>query len=324
MITLSVVCPVLNEEAFIEGIIKFFLTAKPLEKELYIIDGESTDKTVEIVKQYAILHNNIHLLSNPKKYVSQALNKAIPLCKGTFIVRLDAHTEYDVSYFEEILETFARTKASIVGGPMRAVGITNTQKAIAYATSTPFGIGDSSFHYNDTEGEADSVYLGSWRRSIFESTGLFDEKFIRNQDDEFHYRAKSMGFKIWLNPRIKSAYYPRSSLSSLWKQYFQYGLYKPLVLVKISDSVRLRHLIPSLFVLYFLFVPIAVLGYIIHSYLFLIGVIPALVYLFLEIFYTLRCRQGIKARLKCLLIYPVLHLSYGLGFLLGLRKIVRG
>ncbi len=322
MAILSVVCPVFNEEYFIDVILKFFLSAEPLEKELYIIDGGSTDRTVEIVKRYTDVHTNIRMIDNPEKYVPQALNKVIPLCKGKYIVRLDAHTQYDITYFKEILDTFERTGASIVGGPMRAIGISPTQKAIAYATSTPFGIGDSSFHYDDAEGEVDSVYLGAWKKSIFDRTGLFDEKFVRNQDDEFHYRAKSYGFMIWLNPKIKSYYYPRDNVKSLWHQYYQYGLYKPLVLAKIKNSARLRHLIPSLFFLYLLLLPFFVTTAL-NTYLFLFLLVPYTLYLILDIFYSLKCKERILSKIKCLIIFPILHLSYGIGFLMGIIKLLK-
>lgn len=322
MATLSVVCPVFNEELHIDAVIQFFLAAEPFEKELYIIDGGSTDKTVEMVKQYAEAHTNIHLIHNPEKFVPQALNRVIPLCKGTYIVRLDAHTEYDASYFKEILDTFERTGASIVGGPMRAIGVSPTQKAIAHATSTPFGVGDSSFHYDDVEGEADSVYLGAWKKNIFDKTGLFDTKFVRNQDDEFHYRAKSLGFKIWLNPKIKSYYYPRSNLKTLWRQYYQYGLYKPMVLSKIKDSMRLRHLIPSLLFLYILVSPFIVAIAFLYSALFFTLLLPMVLYVVLDFYYAFKCKDGMVSQIKCLMVFPVLHLSYGVGFLRGILKIV--
>jgi glycosyltransferase involved in cell wall biosynthesis len=321
MTKISVVCPVFNEALHMDSVITFFLTAEPFEKELYIIDGGSTDNTIEIVQRYAETHTNIRLIHNPDKYVPQALNKVIPLCKGTYIVRLDAHTEYDASYFKEILETFDRTSASIVGGPMRAIGISPTQKAIAHATSTPFGVGDSSFHYDDVEGEADSVYLGAWKKSIFERTGLFDEEFVRNQDDEFHYRAKSLGFKIWLNPKIKSYYYPRSNLRALWKQYYQYGFYKPMVLSKIKNSMRLRHLIPSLLFLYMLVLPFIVIVAFLYSALFFTLLLPIVLYWILGFFYAFKSKDGVVSQIQCLIVFPILHLSYGSGFLRGIFKV---
>lgn len=319
---ISIVCPVYNEEKSIRQLLDFYKNALPVEKELFLVDGGSKDNTRSIILEFAKTNLSVHLLDNPEKYVPQALNKVIPLCKGTYIVRLDAHTEYDASYFTEILETFERTGASIVGGPMRAIGVSSTQKAIAYATSTPFGVGDSSFHYDNIEGEAESVYLGAWKKSIFEKTGLFDEKFVRNQDDEFHYRAKAMGFNIWLNPKIKSYYHPRSTLRMLWKQYYQYGLYKPMVLSKIKNSMRLRHFIPSLLFLYMLVSPFIVAAGFWYSVLFLTLLLPMVLYWVLDFFYSFKCQKGAASQIKCLIVFPILHLSYGSGFLRGILKIV--
>lgn len=309
---LTAICPVYNEENYIHNVIEFFLKAKPVDKELYIIDGNSSDKTVEIVKKYQETNSNIYLLDNPDKYVPYALNKAIKASKGDPIVRLDAHTKYADDYFEQILDTFNRVDADIVGGPMRAIGDTSFQKAVAFSTSTKMGVGDSSFHFEQEEGYADTVYLGSWKREIFDEVGYFDERMVRNQDDEFHYRAKSFGKKVYLNPRITSYYYPRAEPSKLFKQYYQYGLYKPLVLKKIKSAVKLRHLIPSGFVLYLLSLPLIAIS--------TLWLLPLLIYILLALYFTTKAPFDIKTKLNVFISYPILHIAYGSGFILGLFK----
>lgn len=311
---LTVICPVYNEEAYIENVIKFFLKAKPHEKELYIVDGMSTDRTREIVLQYAATNAAIHLLENQDKIVPFALNKAIKQSTGSPIVRLDAHTLYAEDYFEKIIETFQQTDADIVGGPMRAIGKTDFQKAVAYATSTKFGVGNSEFHNQNFEGYVDSVYLGAWKRDIFNEVGYFDERMKRNQDDEFHYRAKSFGKKIYLNPKIKSEYFPRNTISKLFSQYFQYGLYKPLVLKKVKSEIKMRHLIPTFFLLYLL-----ILTPVIY-YIGIISLLPLLSYFVLAILYSLKNIGSVQEKVYCLLVFPALHISYGSGFILGLFK----
>jgi len=309
---LSIICPTYNEVENIEKILKFFINAKPTDKELLIIDGGSNDGTKEIVNDWTNKFNNIRLLENENKYVPFALNIGIKNSNGDPIIRLDAHTEYAEDYFEQIIKTFSETGADIVGGPMNAVGRTNFQIAVAHVTSTVFGVGDSKIHKGKYEGESDHVYLGAWRRKLFDEIGYFDERLKRNQDDEFHYRAKSLGKKIYLNPEVKSYYYPRSSLSKLIKQYYQYGLFKPVVLRKIKSEIKLRHLIPSLFNIYILSLPLAFLS---KFYL-----LPLFVYIFIDIYFSVRAKCNIKIVINSLLIYPVLHLSYGFGFLRGLFK----
>jgi glycosyltransferase involved in cell wall biosynthesis len=310
---ISVVCPVYNEEAYISKVLEFFVSALPVDKEIFIVDGNSTDRTTVIVNEFANKHTNIFLLNNPSKTVPFALNMAIPKCKGEFIIRLDAHTEYAPDYFEQIIKSFKETGADIVGGPMRTVGKTDFQKAVAYATCTRFGVGDSAFHDEMKSGYVDSVYLGAWKKEIFNDVGYFDETLKRNQDDDFHYRAKAKGKKIFLNPQIKSFYYPRDTAKKLFLQYFQYGLYKPIVLKKTMTEIKLRHLIPSAFLLYLISLPVLLF----FSSLFWL---PSVLYLALSCWYAISSHGNLSQKVYTFMSYPLLHISYGSGFLAGLAK----
>lgn len=307
---LTVLCPVYNEAAHIGEVLQFFTAASPADKELWVIDGGSTDQTLDIVQQWMSKNPQIRLLHNPDKTVPFALNLGLRASQGDPVVRLDAHTEYAADYFERVLETFGATGADIVGGPMRCRSITTVQAAVAYCTATTFGIGDSMFHQEDFQGFTDSVYLGAWKRSVFADIGYFDEALLRNQDDEFHYRARAHGKRIYQNPAIRSFYHPRDSFGKLFRQYHQYGFYKPLVFQKVQQGLRVRHLIPAVFVVYLLSLPLALLWCWWLS--------PMLVYLFLNLYFSLTAGTGLKARLAALLTYPTLHVAYGTGFLRGL------
>lgn len=311
---ITAVCPVYNEEEYIENVLKFFIESKPDDKELILVDGGSTDRTIEIIKKWIERYNNIRLMHNRNKYVPFALNLAIKNSTGDPIVRLDAHTIYEKNYFEKILETFEKTNADIVGGPMRKIGSTDFQLAVAYATTSLFGIGNSKIHKIDYNGESDHVYLGAWRRNLFNEIGFFDERLIRNQDDEFHYRARSFGKRIYLSSEIISYYYPRKTFSGLFKQYFQYGLFKPLVLKKIKSEIKVRHLIPAIFSLYIILLTFLFL----YNKLFLI---PLLIYLITDFIFTTYSRGNIKQQLGTFVVFPIIHFAYGFGSILGIAKI---
>jgi glycosyltransferase involved in cell wall biosynthesis len=315
--TFSVVCPVYNEIEFITQFFDFIESVKNKPIELFVIDGMSTDGTRDYLDNKCKKLSYLRILDNPNKTVPFALNLAIPLCTGEIIIRIDAHTKYAIDYFDKILDTFDMVDADIVGGPTRTISKNSKQEAIAYMFNTSFGMGNSSVHDVNFKGYTDSVTFGAWKRDIFNQTGLFDTQLKRNQDDEFHYRAKSKGYKIYQNPEIQLFYYPRSSFNGLFKQYFEYGLYKPLVLKKIKTELKLRHLVPSLFVSY-----LFVLG----SFYWLIGnilLVPLFIYFLLNLYFVLKAKKSYCVKFCILLSYPTVHLGYGLGFNCGLFKKVR-
>ncbi len=281
---------------------------------MILVDGSSTDDTCAIIKSYAEKHPGIKLLHNPKRYVPHSLNMALQQASGEIIIRMDAHTEYAEDYFEKIIETFKKSGADIVGGPMRIARGNFVQQAIGYATSTIFGIGDSSFHFEDYEGFTDSVYLGAWKKHIFALTGVFDETLKRNQDDEFHYRARKNGFTIYQSPQIKLQYYPRDSFAKVFKQYYEYGLYKPFVLKKNKSAIRWRHLVPSMFVTYLVVVLAALLA---PYYLLLI---PLFCYATLDAFFSIASKKTFAVMWRIAVAYPVIHIAYGSGFIGGLLR----
>jgi len=235
---ISVICPLFNEEDYVGQLIKFFLNASPEDKELILIDGDSSDGTRRIVLEYQKSHSNIKLISNPHRYVPHGLNLAIPVCSANTIVRIDAHTVYEEDYFLNVIKTFESTSADIVGGAQRVAYRNDFQQAAGEAICSLFGMGHGHIHQLDYKGYSEGVYCGSWKKKIFKKTGPFDEDLIRNQDDEFHYRALSHGFKIYQDPSIKAYYFPRSNLVKLIKQYYQYGLFRPLVIRKTIKKIK--------------------------------------------------------------------------------------
>jgi succinoglycan biosynthesis protein ExoA len=311
---ISIVCPVYNEEQYITELLRFCTTAPPAKKEIIFIDGHSTDHTCQIIEQYCRQYSNIKLLHNPYRYVPYALNIGIKAATGNIIIRLDAHTRYAPDYFEKIIAVFNQTNAHIVGGPMRIAQGNKVQNAIGYATSTLFGIGNSSFHFEVFEGFTDSVYLGAWKKEIFHTTGLFDEAFVRNQDDEFNYRARQLGFTIYQSPAIKGYYHPRNTFKSLFNQYFHYGYYKPMVLLKIKSGIRLSHFVPAIFIIYLITLPhtASLVG---NTILF-----PLALYLLCNLYFSCAAKTTLIQKFYVSAVYPVLHIAYGIGFIAGLLK----
>lgn len=312
---LSVICPVYNERAYIRKVIEFFLRPAPWEKELFLIDGGSTDGTLDIIRGYQERHPNIHLLHNSRRYVPFALNLAIPQCRGRYIARLDAHAEYPPDYFEACLAAIEASGADNVGGYIHSAGKGAAGQAIAAAMSSPFGVGNARFRTRAGDAFVETVPFGFWKREVFERFGLFDEELIRNQDDEFNYRTIAMGGRIFQSAGVHSRYFVRESFGALFRQYYQYGYYKPLVLKKVGKLVKARHLAPACFVVYLFTLPAALP--------FPWWLAPIGLYATLAVFFALKSKASLPAKVLAPAAFFTLHLAYGLGFLLGLRVLRR-
>ena len=317
----TVVLPVRNEAASIRGSLGAVLSQDyPAGRlEVIVVDGMSSDATASIVREIMSRHPNVRLIENPRGIVPTGLNGAIRAAAGEIIVRVDGHTVVDPDYVSECVAALRRSGADSVGGPMRALGSGWFGQAVALATSSPFGVGGARFHYSQREETVDTLYLGAWRRATFDRVGLFDEEMVRNQDDEFNYRLRSLGGTVLLSPKIASRYTVRSTPRSLWRQYFQYGFWKVRVMQKHPRQIRARHLAPPALV-------VALLGPLAAASLWPAGLAvaggAAGLYLAANAAASasIASRAGWRHLPALALAFAILHLGYGLGFLTGLVR----
>lgn len=249
----SIVVPCRNEKDFIRPFIEAVSKQDyPHEKlEVIIAEGMSDDGTREILNELCRQNTNWHIriVDNNEMIVPSGLNAAIRQAKYDIILRMDVHTEFPADYVKNCVEALIRTHAGNVGGPSSTKARRFMQEAIAVAYHSRFAIGGSSFHFQEVEGEVDSVPYGCWRKEVLLQVGLFDPEFVRNQDDELNFRLKKAGFKIWQCPKIRSWYYPRNNLTNLFKQYYQYGYWKVKIIRKHGRPASIWHLMPGAFVI---------------------------------------------------------------------------
>lgn len=306
MIDVSIIIPTLNEEKYINDLIINILNGNNCSFEVFVCDAGSTDKTRQIITN--LHYENVYLVDNPRKYVSSAFNDIFPKTKGKFIALLGAHANYPPHYFDHAIE-YLNTECDVVGGPLIQLGKNTSGIAIACAMSSKFGVGGTEFRTERKKMFVDSVAFAVYKRDIFTKIGLLDEDLIRNQDDELHYRMNANNYKILMVPEMECSYFVRDSFTELFKQYYQYGYYKPMVFAKVKSGVRIRHLIPSLFVCYLILMPALML---LNS----IFLMPILFYLILAILFGIKSNTSNK--LMVIFAFVTLHISYGFGFLLGI------
>ncbi len=315
----SVIIPMRNEEAWIARCLGSVLAQDyPADRmEVLVTDGMSTDSSPQMLADLARRDPRVRVLANPGLIVPTGLNLAIAAARGDVIARIDAHTMIEPDYLRRGIELLARTGASNVGGPMICRGGSPVGDAIAAAMGSRFGIG-ATFHFATGEVECDTVYMGMWPRRVFEEVGLFDEEFVRNQDDELSYRIRKAGGRIVVSPAMRSIYQNRESWKALASQFRQYGVWKVRVLQKHPLQMSIRHFVPPLFqagVVVLVMAGIVVwrpalwIGLAaVASYAGLIGVVAA------------SGARGAGARARLWLALVLIHQSWAAGFLIGLVR----
>jgi succinoglycan biosynthesis protein ExoA len=311
-ITLAI--PVLNEEAFIRETLDAVRsqTVPADEMEILVLDGGSRDRTRLIVESIANTEPRLQLLANPERYQASALNLALEKARGEFFVRVDARTKIAPDYVEICIQLLEEGHAENVGGRMNPRGTSRMGEAIALATSTPFGLGNSYFHYSDQEKFVDTVYLGAWRTKTLRQVGGFDEKAHANEDSELNIRLSESGGRILLSPRIHSTYTPRASWSALRHQYLRYGRWRAYTLWKHPASVKWRQIVPPLFLA--ALVITAILGLFLPPAAFLCRALVAMYIAVVVGASLITALPNSAPHLgRLLIIFPTIHLCWGAG-----------
>jgi glycosyltransferase involved in cell wall biosynthesis len=319
----SIIVPCRNEVNFIAKFLDSLLANDypKTNMEVLIVEGMSDDGTRDIIKAYILKHSFISLIDNEKRTTPVALNLGIKNAKGEVIMRMDVHAEYPTNYISGLLAVLDESDADNVGGLCNTIPANNSVigKAIAMAMAHPFGVGNSYFRIGVVEPRwVDTVPFGCYRKEVFDRIGLFDEELIRNQDDELNLRLIKYGGKILLVPHIVSNYYARDSLRKLWRMYFQYGYFKPLVVRKIG-VFTMRQIVPAAFVfclmLLTLLAPWSGLALLFDKILLSVYAVANLGASWITAF-----RTKASSAFALPLIFPVVHFAFGFGYLKGIYK----
>ena len=323
----SIICPVYNEEKYIKNCIDSILLQDYSfnNLELILIDGNSNDNTVNIIKEYSKKYNWIKLINNPNRIVPVAMNLGIKNAKGTIIIRLDAHASYAENYITVLVKKLDELNADNVGCIWKTDVFNKNQKTLAIIEilSNRLGVGNSIFRLGiDEIKEVDTVPFGCWRREVFEKYGYFDTRLVRNQDIELNKRIKRGGGKIYLVPDTYCIYFARETYFEIAKNNFQNGKWNIMTIffTKNLSSLSIRHFVPMIFVLSLLF-PFFFLF--ISSKILLFSLFSLISYFLLILFTSIIL--SIKKKLNILYLlsgFIVLHFSYGFGSFTGLIKVL--
>ncbi|MDT0346796.1 glycosyltransferase family 2 protein [Streptomyces litchfieldiae] len=316
----SVIMPVLNEERHLRSAVRHILEQDyPGELEVVIALGPSTDRTDEIAAELVAADARVKTVPNPTGRTPAGLNAAIKASRHPVVVRVDGHGMLSPDYIATAVRLLHEKGAANVGGIMHAEGENDWERAVAAAMTSRIGVGNAAFHTGGEAGEAETVYLGVFRREVLEQQGGYNEEFIRAQDWELNYRIRQAGGLIWFSPELLVSYRPRPSVRELAKQYRNYGRWRHVVARYHSGSINPRYLAP----------PVALLaiaaGTVVGAVLTPWGLIVPGGYLAAITLGSLPAGKGLTAgaRVRIPLALATMHLSWGWGFLTSPRRLAR-
>ncbi|MEO8231615.1 MAG: glycosyltransferase family 2 protein [Ignavibacteriota bacterium] len=318
---ISFIVPCRNESKYIVKTINSILSQDMIgsDFEIIIVDGISDDGTREKLKELELQDSRIVIIDNEKKVTPVALNLGVKKAKGDYILILGAHASIAADYAYNCIKILeSHVDASCAGGPIISIGESNLGKAIAVAMSSTLGVGNAKHRFPNYEGFAEMACFPVYKKEVFEQIGLFDEQLVRNQDDDFSFRLRLKGGKIFISPKAKSFYVVRDSLPKLFKQYSQYGYWRVALLKKHKLPIAMRQQIPFLF--FSSVILLILLGIILQKMV--VGIILPVVYFITLIIFSLKIFIFEKKYFAYWLpvVIPVLHFSYAYGFFQGILK----
>lgn len=327
----SIIIPCRNEERTIASCLKSVREQDyPGIVEILCVDGRSTDGTREMIATMAAQDGRIRLLDNPYRVVPHAMNLGIEAARGEVIVRMDAHSCYPPDYVRRCVEGLMETGAWNYGG----VFVNTTQsknlmaQTIAALTNHPFGVGNAHFRHARQRREVDTVPFGCFPREVFKKVGLFDERLVRNQDNELNARIRKAGGRIVLDPSIRIRYYNQETLRGLLRQAWWTGSWNALTHYLCPHAFCWRHALPGAFAL-----AVTALGSIVVGLLFsgrtalgLIASAPLLPYGAAALWagVALGAKNGPLVGFLAPLVGFLYHFVYGWGYVWGWLLVATG
>ncbi|HEX9035074.1 MAG TPA: glycosyltransferase family 2 protein, partial [Streptosporangiaceae bacterium] len=326
--------PVRNEERYLADSVSHVLSQQyPGELELVLAVGPSSDRTQEIAERLAAADPRIVVVANPSGRIPSALNAAIRASRHDFIVRIDGHALLPPDYIATALRTLHHTGAVNVGGVMAAEGITPFQQAVAWAMTSPFGVGSARNHTGGSPGPADTVYLGAFRREALDRVGGYDERYLRVEDWEMNHRMRQSGGLIWFQPELRVTYRPRATVAALGSQQFYYGRWRRVVARQHAGTINLRYLTPPLAVAAMIVGTIAGIAGLASlaagasgwwAALLTAGFAAPLGYLLTVLCVTLTAARKVSGRVLAWLpvVFATMHICWGTGFLTSPKHLV--
>ena len=329
MAIIDIIVGVKNEEKYIDRCIKSLMKQTIQNINIIVVDGLSNDKTPEIVRKLMDEDSRIKLLTNEKEKISSSRNIGLNYSKSEYVAYLDGHTFVRDDWLEKLYSSFKELE-----GKCRLAGIGSTYaspsddtyfgKTVAYCVQTIFGGLGTSFTQEKNIHKVDTVAFALYKRSVLEEEEIkYDEKMTHCEDTDFNYQLIKEGYVLLKHPEALVYQYRRKNIAQFFMQMFKYGEGRYKLVKKYHETLAYYHLIPVFAIIYLLFAFISLILFLINQInnnTFIIIILPILIYLIIDMSYTIliMLKNHSFKHIQALLIFPAIHIGYGIGFLKGM------
>lgn len=209
---ISLICTVFNEEENIKEFVESLTRQTRKPDEFIIVDGGSSDKTFEILKNIQKKYKLIKIFQKKGANISQGRNLAISEAKNDIIAVCDAGGKYREDWLQQMDVGFNGQVSFGIDKPL----ITNEfQKLLA-----------KKILHKGVPGSSRNMIFS---KKIWADVGGYPEDMERAEDTLFDERIKKGGYKISRIPDAICFWEMRKNLQEVKKQFYGYGYWNGIL-----------------------------------------------------------------------------------------------
>ena len=315
----SIIITARNEKKYLPMLFEDILNQTfPLQNiEVVLMDSNSTDNTRLVMEEFK--KNNetlsVQIVTNERQIQAAGFNEGVKHATGDVVLKIDAHSRIPADFVQKNVDEIL-AGAYVCGGnrPTVVDSADDFSKTLHIVEESALGSSIANYRKSDVKRKVNSIFHGMYRKEVFDKVGLADERLLRTEDNEFHYRVRKAGYDIIFNPEIESYQYIRPTFTKMIQQKFANGYWIGLTSHVCRDCLSLFHFGPGVFVATLL----------VLMMLTLVSFVPLLTVVFLYLLAVLGLSIFEISKQKfnpTLLLIPfimiAIHFAYGVGTIKG-------
>ena len=248
----SIIITARNEEKYLPMLFKDILNQTyPLQNiEVVLMDSNSKDNTRTLMEEFKTNNESlsVQIVTNERQIQAAGFNEGVKHATGDVVLKIDAHSRIPADFVQKNVNEII-AGAYVCGGnrPTVVDSDDDFSKTLHIVEESALGSSIANYRKSNTKRKVNSIFHGMYRKEVFEKVGLADERLLRTEDNEFHYRVRKSGYDIIFNPEIESYQYIRPTFIKMIKQKFANGYWIGLTSHICRDCLSLFHFGPGVF-----------------------------------------------------------------------------